>query len=273
MFTACPQCDATFEIRAHQISTAHGHVRCGRCGEVFHCVDYLADEVDEDGGLPHCFHTDRPPTLVPADAVEDDPEDAIVPDLFLSREPDPIELELPEPELEPLDGDPQAMETLAVPEERSTRGLWIGGSAMLGVLLVGQLAAANVGEMAESPHWRPWLERACGLFGCELDLQRDLASIELVNRDIRPHPSVDDALIISATMQNRAAFNQPHPAIEIALSNLSGERIALRRFQPAEYLEEGVALERGIPPGTLLPLVFEVVDPGEDAVAFEFSFR
>ena len=29
----------------------------------------------------------------------------------------------------------------------------------------------------------------------------------------------------------------------------------------------------GMPSGTLLPLVFEVVDPGEDAVAFEFAFR
>ena len=47
----------------------------------------------------------------------------------------------------------------------------------------------------------------------------------------------------------------------------------MRRFEPSEYLEEAANIDRGIAAGTLLPLVFEVVDPGQNAVAFEFSFR
>ena len=48
--------------------------------------------------------------------------------------------------------------------------------------------------------------------------------------------------------------------------------IARRRFQPAEYLADASSGVRGFPPGATAPLVFEVADPGREAVAFEFRF-
>jgi hypothetical protein len=57
------------------------------------------------------------------------------------------------------------------------------------------------------------------------------------------------------------------------LSDLDDNRIAMRRFRPAEYLHDEAARQAGLAPGASAALVFEVHDPGQNAVAFEFSFE
>jgi len=268
MYTGCPQCGTVFRIGAHQVAMARGQVRCGRCGEVFDCVEHLAEDLDDDGGLPPCFHSDRPPTLISSSL----PKDSLEEDLFLAR-PAGARGDPAEPELAPIEEDEQAMAVLQAREPRSTTAGWVVGVLALGAALAAQAAWVERDLLSQDPRYRPWLQQACEYAGCQLPLRKDLDQIQLVSRDIRPHPSVDGALIISATMQNRASFIQPFPVVEIELSDLAGRRIAMRRFLPSEYLEESADPTRGISPGTLLPLVFEVVDPGENAVAFEFSFR
>jgi len=105
-----------------------------------------------------------------------------------------------------------------------------------------------------------------------LPLRHEPAKLELLSRDIRPHPSVANALIISATLRNDAAFAQAFPAVEISLSDLDENRIAMRRFVPQEYLGDARSIAAGLAPGATAALVFEVADPGKNAVAFEFKF-
>ena len=73
-------------------------------------------------------------------------------------------------------------------------------------------------------------------------------------------------------MVNDAGFTQRFPVVEVTLSDLGERAIAKRRFQPAEYLAEAESARRGFPAGATAPLVFEVADPGQEAVAFEFRF-
>jgi hypothetical protein len=47
----------------------------------------------------------------------------------------------------------------------------------------------------------------------------------------------------------------------------------MRRFQPREYLGDTRALGAGLAAGASTSLVFEVADPGRNAVAFEFEFE
>lgn len=44
MFTVCPKCDLTLAITARDLRAAQGHVRCGRCHNVFNALDSLMDE-------------------------------------------------------------------------------------------------------------------------------------------------------------------------------------------------------------------------------------
>ena len=46
----------------------------------------------------------------------------------------------------------------------------------------------------------------------------------------------------------------------------------MRRFRPREYITDSRSLAAGLAPGATAALVFEVADPGKNAVAFEFKF-
>ncbi len=80
------------------------------------------------------------------------------------------------------------------------------------------------------------------------------------------------ALIISATVRNDAEVAEAFPVVEITLSDLDETRIAMRRFQPREYVSDPRNIAAGLAPGATTALVFEVADPGKNAVAFEFKF-
>ena len=60
--------------------------------------------------------------------------------------------------------------------------------------------------------------------------------------------------------------------LEITLSDLDETRIAMRRFQPRDYVNDARTIAGGLAPGASTALVFEVADPGRNAVAFEFKF-
>lgn len=151
--------------------------------------------------------------------------------------------------------------------------MWIFGSFLLLLLLGGEIAWAERNLWINDSSLRPAIVEACARLGCQVPLHKDDNLLTLASRDIRPHPSVPGALIISATLQNAGDFAQPFPTVEITLSDLDEQRIAMRRFRPAEYVSDNKALVNGLAPGAKAPLVFEVADPGKNAVAFEFRFE
>jgi hypothetical protein len=155
---------------------------------------------------------------------------------------------------------------------KPNRARWVFASLLLLGALGAQLAYAGREQLLADPALRPWLEQACAELHCRLPAQRDLAHLALLARDIRPHPSVKHALIISARLANQSSSTQPYPTVEIALADADANRIAMRRFRPEEYVSDPDSLTRGMAPGTTTELHFEVADPGKAAVAFEFAF-
>ncbi len=150
-------------------------------------------------------------------------------------------------------------------------GWWVG-SAFLLAGLAAQLAWAARTQIMDVAMLRPWLLRACETLQCPLPATPATDSIALAARDVRPHPSVDSALIIGATLVNEADYSQPFPVIEITLADVNENRIGMRRFQPNEYVSDRRTLQRGIPPAGSALFSVEVEDPGKRAVAFEFRF-
>jgi hypothetical protein len=149
---------------------------------------------------------------------------------------------------------------------------WALGALGLALSLLAQIGYAERAALFDDAHLRPLLDRTCAAIGCHLPLRHDPAKLELLSRDIRPHPSVPNALIVSATLRNDADFAQAFPEVEITLSDLDENRIAMRRFRPQEYIADSRSLAAGLAPGATAALVFEVADPGKNAVAFEFKF-
>jgi hypothetical protein len=153
-------------------------------------------------------------------------------------------------------------------------GVWgaIAAALLLTALLVGQYGYVERYRLASVPQLRPLLETGCRLLRCELPLRTEIAQVEIVEREVRDHPNVSDALLISATFVNRADFVQPFPVFSVSFSDVSGTLVAGRRFRPAEYLYDSHNAARGMQPGERARLMLEVVDPGDSAVSFQFDF-
>lgn len=122
------------------------------------------------------------------------------------------------------------------------------------------------------PSSRPLLEAFCEKINCHYSGPRDVKKIQLTSRNVKLHPKEKKALLINAVMVNQATFAQPYPDIHIKLSDISGNVIAERIFNSKTYMGKlsnpFLLMKSRIP----VHINFEVVDPGKDAINFEFTF-
>jgi hypothetical protein len=143
---------------------------------------------------------------------------------------------------------------------------------VLALLLVLQVMVADRARLAGDANWRPRLERVCAVLGCDLPAWREPGTLRVTARDVRPHPSVPGALLITASFSNEARFAQAWPQLELTLTDLDGQSLGLRRFTPAEYLGSEPRSER-IEPGQSAIVSLEIADPGMRALAFGIEFH
>lgn len=190
------------------------------------------------------------------------------------------------PDLSPDKSDPFADDVasleLEVPEDfaaldnsdKAIKPAWpyIAGGILLIFLLALQYIYAHREEFATYPETRGIVTGLCRITGCEIEAQRDLGAIHLLNHAVYAHPAKENALIIKALIRNRAEFSQPYPVIELVLADLNDNRVALRRFGPGEYLTDKPAENALMPENANIPVQLQVLDPGQNAVAFEFEF-
>jgi predicted Zn finger-like uncharacterized protein len=256
MYTQCPECLTIFTLDAATVAQAHGAVGCGHCGATF---DTLAT-----------FTEQLPPE--PFETLPLHPPNPAPPVLMMAVYRSPAAQE-------PLFERPPAPAATPAFARRHGRAValrhplrWALGCAALSLCLCAQLAWAERGDLAASAVTGPALRQACAWLHCALPPVSDPQRLQLLSRDIRPHPSVPGALLISATLRNDAPFTQPFPVLSVTLSDLDENRIAMRRFRPAEYVHDAHTRATGLAPGATAALVFEVEDPGKNAVAFAFDF-
>ena len=255
MYTYCPNCAAVFQVTATQLSRADGKVRCGECRHVYVATQCLFDSIEA--------------TRAALD-VETDPalHGGAEPPVDYVRAPDEIHtVEAGEIPVSPPQPGGWEQNTF------SARDLVSGLGIVSLLLLLGiQWVYFNRAELAADSAWRPAVDRFCSILQCTLPLQPDLASLAIVDRDVRKHPTVEQALLINAAFENRADFTQPYPVFEISFTDSSGGPVAVRRFLPREYLLHDVDQSGGMHTSEKVHVVLEVMDPGDDAVSFQFGF-
>ena len=179
-----------------------------------------------------------------------------------------------------LDPDEYIKEELAATEPRRSRlgtVLWSLGIVVLLLVLAGQYLYFNRAKLAQHDALRPALAAVCGVVGllkpCEIPERRDLDAIVLLEREVRSHPERKGALLITAKLANQADFTQPFPKLELRFYDINRKLLAWRAFEPDEYLENVSNIDQGMPPGEAVAARLEIVDPGPEAVNFEFNFR
>lgn len=143
---------------------------------------------------------------------------------------------------------------------------------LFGVLIVGLYVLRHRDTLHNEPLARHVLVPLCGVLDCVVPSRVDLASLELLKRDVSSHPDIADALVISVGFRNDADFAQRYPVLVVRLRDRVGRLVAERDFQPNDYLdswEPGDTLDSR----QRLDIKLDVNDPGNDSESFEFEFR
>ncbi|HEY3487396.1 MAG TPA: zinc-ribbon and DUF3426 domain-containing protein [Gammaproteobacteria bacterium] len=231
--TQCPDCKTVFRVTKPQLAQADGQVRCGQCGCIFSGFIQLIPEKT-------------------AKAVKKaDKKASFTPELFKHM-------------------------LLARPAARNrwSTAAWSLGIAVLGVGLLLQVAYIERARLLKHERIAAYITDLCQRIpGCILPAARDLSRIQLISRSVYSHPNIEGVLIVNAVITNTASFNQPYPVLLISMSNIRGQVIAERYFPPTEYLlGESGATAASMEPGKSVPVTLAVMDPGQDAMAFELDF-
>ncbi len=263
MYARCPHCSTIFRVAAPQLAAAQGWVRCGQCRGAFDALGNLADQAE--GFAPVVVSEQVTPvgSTISAVSIEIESRAGVAPPA--------------EEVFDLVNAPPINMYEHAVEPETVRRGwagtlAWTAINLFLIILLVAQYVYFTRDDLAHYPELRPSLEAMCGVMGCEIPLMRDVKRISLVNRDLRSHPDGANALLVKATLINNAPFSQPYPVLQLSLSNATGQVVAVRRFQPVDYIGKAVNLKEGMAPHQPVEVVLELVDPGQSAISFEFEF-
>lgn len=304
MYTLCPHCFTVSRVQAAQLNQAAGDLPCPHCQTQFSVLGRLYDQVLEAQGArmagqaAELAATPSGDSAASVEAVPETPSETIdtappveAGEPFVAPPPklqvdwdafgQPAPEHLPVEPMRIASGEElreDLAEELLTELETGPRGpsgrTWLGLAAacVLVGLLVGQFVYQHRDQWAQDPHWRPWLERVCTFANCKLALRKDVSRIELLERDVRDHPQVADAVLINATFVNRASFVQPYPIFEVGFSDLAGTLVAQRRFVPQDYLQAPTAVAMGLVPDQPVEVRLEVLDPGRRAVSFKLDF-
>lgn len=141
----------------------------------------------------------------------------------------------------------------------------------LALLLLLQLLYSSRDWLAEQPLTATVTRNICEMIGCEIRSPRDVSQIKMLSHSVYSHPNLPNLLIISASIQNNATFEQPYPLLEISFLNSNSEVVALRRFSAEEYAGSERS-EQLMPTATPEEFSVNIADPGTDAVRFQFRF-
>jgi hypothetical protein len=181
------------------------------------------------------------------------------------------------PPPEPAIAQPAASYTIPaelVQEKRASSSstiLWgLGIVMMCGALVLQYLYYFRL-QLVDNPQLRPVLSAMCSVTGCELPPRRDLGHIELVEHLMQFHPTYEESLLITATLTNSADFDQPYPLLEVIMTDIEQQVVARRHFPPELYLNNFSSGDT-FAAHSEVPLMLEVLDPGNRAVGFEFRF-
>ena len=175
------------------------------------------------------------------------------------------------PDLGIIAAEPRRISATETSGGRLKTTVWAVVNIALIVVLLGQYAYFNRNQLSQYPELRPWLTGFCAVISCNTPLRRDVSHIKLANRIVQSDPKRANALLINATLINDADFPQAYPLLEIQFSDLNNHLIAGRRFRPREYLPASSSIQAGMPPHQPVHITLEIVDPGKQAVSFQFE--
>ena len=262
METSCPHCGSRYFISDNQLQAALGRVKCGECEEVFNALQSLKSF---EGKLPPDYQS-KPVVNKNSEAIK----------RAAMANSHPVEpATSTERRVDERRSDLSLHEAMYGHERNSLASFipffWFIGILMLVVIGIAQAVYYHRYQLIDKPSYQQQVLKLCELVPCaELEFS-SINQIKLLERNVFTHPVASDALMVSGSFVNQAPFPQKFPNMLVSLFDIRGDLIANRVFEPAEYLQNNKnipVLEANKP----VQFRLEVVDPGTDALTYEFEF-
>lgn len=251
LVTCCPACGTAFHVKPEQLAAHRGDVRCGKCANVFNALAHLtetAPTAEEAKSVAAENPVETIPGAVEAPAAaENAPASPAIP----GGEEHAVEMTA-EPERKLVQPAPPEFKlTPARPAKRPLSPWLLTPLGLLLLLLaLGQtLYFLRTEVAARLPHTRPYLEQACAVLGCIVELPRQALLLGIDDSDLREDAAHQDVFILTSTLVNRAAFAQAYPLLELTLTDLSDRPVLRRAISPHEYLPQGTDPDSGLAAG------------------------
>ncbi|MBT3203909.1 MAG: DUF3426 domain-containing protein [Gammaproteobacteria bacterium] len=249
MQTTCPHCNSIFKLTTDHLESARGQVRCSECMQVFNALLSLENFTGEfDDSLIQLQHVEKQnqqPEVSKDESVEESTDE-------------PVSLK-------------QAMYGDNYSSANNFRPLlWVAGILLLVITVIVQTVYYQRYTLISSPHYQQQILNLCQILPCDESRFSNLAQIKLLERNIFTHPTRKNALMVSGSFVNKASFSQAIPSLLISLSDTQGNFIANRLFKSEEFLADKT-LNR-LKPGKPVQFRLEILDPGSEALAYEFEF-
>jgi hypothetical protein len=148
---------------------------------------------------------------------------------------------------------------------------WLIGILLLSAMGVAQTIYYQRYELIENPRYQQQVINICQLLPCSQSQFSSTEQIRLLERNVFTHPVSSNALMMTGSFVNKAPFAQKLPDMLISLFDVKGKLIANRVFMAPEYLLTDKN-RRVMPPEKPVQFRLEVIDPGTDALTYEFEF-
>lgn len=156
----------------------------------------------------------------------------------------------------------------ATPQQRWP---WAVAIAVLILLLAGQTLHHFRETLARHPSFGPQLSRLYTAIGQPLAPQWQLQAYSIKQWGIVSDPQESGTLRVRASVTNGASFAQPYPLLQLSLEDRFGGKVGTREFKPEEYLARNTQATRLLAAGESANVDLAIVDPGSDAVGFQFD--
>jgi len=255
METSCNQCKSRFRLTEKQLRQAYGQVCCGECGAVF---DALLALKSYDGELPPGY-------------LEQQLEES-------QEQHDDDRLPVERRQAGNATGDRRKLslhEAMYGSERRSFFSAgpitWLIGILLLTAVGIAQAIYYKRYQLVENPRYQQQVINLCQMLPCVESEFSSTEQIRLLERNIFTHPVASNALMVTGSFVNQAPFAQKMPELLISLFDVQGKLIANRLFRAPDYLLED-RNRSVVAPQIPIQFRLEIVDPGTDALTYEFEF-
>ena len=271
MITHCPSCHTHFRVHAEQLAARAGQVRCGKCSRVFDALEHLIEELAPARESPaaHEFPAvcadaaAAEPALAPTpeadpSAEEQEPARAqtagvagetLVAGAETSGAPVPAPASAP-----PADVEPEAASAanafdfgpIAAADPAARRWPWMLGALLLLLTLFAQATYYYRSALVVLfPELKPHATALCVTLGCELTLPRRLELMSIEASDLQADTANPNIMVLSATLKNRAIFDQQLPLLELTLTDAQDQPVVRRVLAPQDYIGKAVNIQAG----------------------------